>query len=550
MPAPWNGRSAALACILLSRRLGMPAAEMLPGICARARLSPAERGLARELAGGAVRHAVSMDLAIAAASRRPVDSLDEPLREVLRQGAYQILFLERIPHRAAVDESVKLAKAFCGKSTGALANAVLRKLIRMLEVVPAGGFPAAGDERSAGGMGRRAGEGTGGAHRRRMGRDAPQAPAAAPGDADGEAAPIPAASADSSRGAIIAGRRPRNALYFRGGRSARLKKPVLPAFESDAIGWLGGFYGFPRQAVEILVAALGAEDAEKVLRASNEIPPVTVRLNRTRMPAAGGLAAPAPDEGSAGVPADFLSEAFEGVRSFEPVDEEGRSEGLYRIEFSGDIGSLPGYKKGLWTVQDAWAAQTVIRLELPDVSGPEGPFVVDLCAAPGGKATAMAERVACCGGRVLACDSDARRLEMVAGHAKRLGLANLSTRVMDGRRPPDDLRCAADIVLVDAPCTNLAVMARRWEVRQRISRDAVAAMAGLQGELLDGAALILKPRGIILYSTCTLTCEENSGAAASFLERHRDFRIIREETKLPEGGTHDGGYVCALERIE
>ncbi|MCX7804957.1 MAG: hypothetical protein N3A38_07170 [Planctomycetota bacterium] len=596
LPAPWNGRSAALACILRSRRIGVPAADLLPEICARARLSPAERGLARELAGGAIRHAVSLDLAIGLASRRSVDSLDEPLREVLRQGAYQMLFLDRIPPSAAVDESVKLAKVFCGRSTGALANAVLRKLTRLMEGRLEADWIAPG---VAGGTG--VGRACGGVAERST---------RPPGGAAGEGTPTAVPSAGAGPDIATGARRPANALYFRGSRMVRLKKPVLPSFDSDAIGWLSGFYGFPRQAVEILAASLDIGEVERVLRASNEVPPVTVRLNRARMPAVtptgcarggagvaavagAGEARPGPGHdggaggsrgegcawgppaasdgngrgrasgaekpaesavasvtggGSAEPRAAFLREAFEGVHGFEPVDERGATEGLYRIEFPGDVGSLPGYRKGLWTVQDAWAARIVLRLDLPDHLPREGLFAVDMCAAPGGKATAMAERLAASGGRVLACDSDARRLEMVAGHAERLGLDNLSTRVADGRTPPEDLRGTADIVLLDAPCTNLAVMGRRWEVRQRVNRDAVAAMARLQGELLDGAALLLKPRGLIVYSTCTLAREENGGATASFLARHGDFRIIREETTLPAGGLHDGGYVCIMER--
>jgi 16S rRNA (cytosine967-C5)-methyltransferase len=132
--------------------------------------------------------------------------------------------------------------------------------------------------------------------------------------------------------------------------------------------------------------------------------------------------------------------------------------------------------------------------------------VFDTCAAPGGKATAAAERVGDAG-LVVAADVHAGRLGLVRRAADRLGLTTVQTIVADGRALP--VRTGGcDRVLVDAPCSGLGVFRRRPEARWRIRPEAVGELAGLQRALLRDAARALRPGGVLVYSVCTLTCDE------------------------------------------
>lgn len=138
-----------------------------------------------------------------------------------------------------------------------------------------------------------------------------------------------------------------------------------------------------------------------------------------------------------------------------------------------------------------------------------GERVVDLCAAPGGKATAMAAAGA---SLIVAADSSPHRARLIAQNVKRLASRNVSVVVADGRRPP--LRPgAADRVLVDAPCSGLGVLRRRPDARWRVQPEDVDRLAALQRHLLEGAVGLLRtrPGATLVYSVCTLTDAETIG---------------------------------------
>jgi 16S rRNA (cytosine967-C5)-methyltransferase len=147
------------------------------------------------------------------------------------------------------------------------------------------------------------------------------------------------------------------------------------------------------------------------------------------------------------------------------------------------------------------ASQWVAEL----VGARPGDRVADLCAAPGGKATAMASA----GAFVVAADSRPGRLGMVQENARRLELP-VAALASDGRVPALRSR-SFDRVLVDAPCTGLGALRRRPDARWRIEPDAVGRLARLQCELVDAAADLVRPGGVLVYSACTLTAEESLG---------------------------------------
>ncbi len=138
------------------------------------------------------------------------------------------------------------------------------------------------------------------------------------------------------------------------------------------------------------------------------------------------------------------------------------------------------------------------------VEAQPGERILDLCAAPGGKATALAA----VGARVVASDVRPARSGLVAANAGRLGL-DLATLVADGRFPPHGAG-TFDAVLLDAPCSGLGALRRRPDARWRIAADDVAELATLQRELLASAAPLVRPGGRLVYSVCTLTAEEST----------------------------------------
>jgi 16S rRNA (cytosine967-C5)-methyltransferase len=187
------------------------------------------------------------------------------------------------------------------------------------------------------------------------------------------------------------------------------------------------------------------------------------------------------------------------------------------------------------------------------VGGLPGERVLDVCAAPGGKATAIAAT----GAVVVASDLRPSRAKLVRDNATRLGLESVPVVVADGRRPPFP-PASFDRVLVDAPCTGLGVLRRRPDARWRIEEDDVERLVTLQRELLDAAIPLVRPGGLLVYSVCTLTDNETIEIDEWLRTTHPDFDAIdppgapwaplgRGARRLPDDHV-DGMYVVGLRR--
>ena len=162
------------------------------------------------------------------------------------------------------------------------------------------------------------------------------------------------------------------------------------------------------------------------------------------------------------------------------------------------------------------ASQWVAEL----VGARPGELVLDVCAAPGGKATALAAT----GAHIVAADLRATRTGLVASNVSALELPNVSVLTADGLAPPFAPQ-AFDRVLVDAPCSGLGVLRRRPDARWRISAKDVDELSVLQGRLLDEAVGLVRPGGTLVYSICTVTAAETSGVADAFAARHRNLAL-------------------------
>ncbi|MHC4424978.1 MAG: RsmB/NOP family class I SAM-dependent RNA methyltransferase [Planctomycetota bacterium] len=215
---------------------------------------------------------------------------------------------------------------------------------------------------------------------------------------------------------------------------------------------------------------------------------------------------------------------------------------MIRIKSPQAVTQLPGFAEGEFTVQDITASQAV-RLLSPQPNW----TILDLCAAPGAKTTQLAE-AAGDSAKIVATDIDSRRLEMVKENIARLGINSVTIAAYTNLQSIATGFGPFDAVLLDVPCSNTGVLARRIEARYRVNPEAIEGLSRVQSELLGTAAATVKPRGRICYSTCSIQKAENSEVIAGFLQQNLTFELKSENLTLPsiEGFDHDGGYTAIL----
>jgi 16S rRNA (cytosine967-C5)-methyltransferase len=407
--APTQARLVAARVLERVERAHAFADLALQAALARTQLGARDRAFATELVYGTLRWRGRLDHLLGQLLDRPFASLDPDVRTLLRLGAYQVLFCDSVPAAAAVDQTVRSARALGAERAAGFLNAVLRRL--------------------------------------------------------------------AQRGASLA----------------------LPALAADPLAHLEHALGLPRWIASLWLAALGPTEAAALAEASNAVPPLTVRANCRRTSRDALLAE--------------LRARFPEARAcrFAP-------EGIV-LGHGGQPGADPAFVAGLFTVQDE-ASQLVTLLLDPQ----PGERVLDACAAPGTKTTAIAERVGP-DGLVVALDRSERRLALVGRATRRLGLDNVTALARDATLALADLPGAPfDRALVDAPCSGLGTLRRNPDARWRVAPEDPARLAVTQAALLAAAAAVLRPGGTLVYSTCTVLHEENEAVIADFLSREPGFR--------------------------
>jgi 16S rRNA (cytosine967-C5)-methyltransferase len=194
--------------------------------------------------------------------------------------------------------------------------------------------------------------------------------------------------------------------------------------------------------------------------------------------------------------------------------EEGRwLQDSIRLRRTSNLQKLPGFSQGLWTVQDE---SSMVAVKAAGLRGSETVF--DVCAAPGGKSTMMAEMMEN-RGSVTACDIHEHRLELIKASAARTGADIIETRLMDGTQYDSSLEGQFDFVLADVPCSGLGVMSTKPEIRLRTDVSTYAELTETQLAILENAYRYTRPGGRICYSTCTLNRDENEGVTGRFMQK-------------------------------
>lgn len=206
-----------------------------------------------------------------------------------------------------------------------------------------------------------------------------------------------------------------------------------------------------------------------------------------------------------------------------------------------DIGNDELYKKGYYTVQDE-AAYTAGKVLAPKV----GETIIDMCAAPGGKTTHLAELM-CNKGEIFAFDIHEHKIEIIQKNAERLGISIIKTEISDGSVFNEKYAERADKILCDVPCSGLGIIRRKPEIKW--NRNETDDFHSLQEQILLNASRYLKRGGELVYSTCTINKEENEEVTSGFLNENSNFEKLYEKTFYPHIDNTDGFYICKIKRI-
>lgn len=202
------------------------------------------------------------------------------------------------------------------------------------------------------------------------------------------------------------------------------------------------------------------------------------------------------------------------------------------------LASLPSFRDGWFYIQDPSTLFAVREL-----GAQPGDTVLDLCAAPGGKTTFIAQQMGDTG-KIVANDVSADRLKLIQENCARLGVTCVETVSALNLRPS-----TFDRILIDAPCSNTGVMRRRVDLRWRISPEEISRLRQTQLDLLRIAATKLKPGGVLVYSTCSLEPEENSGVVEEFLRGNKNFKLESGRQLTPFTDGVDGAFVAKLRSV-
>jgi 16S rRNA (cytosine967-C5)-methyltransferase len=390
-------------------------------------LSDVDKGLLSELVHGVLRWQNKLDWILNGFSHGNFAKSEINVKNTLRVALYQVLFLERIPHAAAVNEGVEFIKRIRGEKPAGLVNAVLRNIIRNIEGI-------------------------------------------------------------------------------------RYPDPV-----EDQTQYMAVFYSHPLWMVKRWMERFGAEETTALLTANNERPHLSLRVNQLKTDRASLL--------------NLLSQMQVQTTPSKSLEFFIRVRGLSRI------GQMEAFRNGLFTVQDESAALPCLLLDPKPRER-----VIDLCAAPGGKTTNIGE-IMRNEGQVIAVDKYEAKLNLIRTSCDRLGLRNVTLMAADASTMSLE---PADKVLLDAPCSGLGVLSKKPDIKWKRDIADIHKLTAIQTEILENAALMVRPGGAMVYSTCTMEPEENQDIVRCFLEKHPEFTLDDAKRFVPDEFVTPEGFVVTL----
>lgn len=392
-------------------------------------VSDVDAGFIREIVYGVLENKIYIDYVVRSFSKVRLKKIQPIVMNILRIGIYQMLFMDRIPDSAAVNESVKLAKKHTHKGSQGFINGMLRNISR---------------------------------------------------------------NKDSIK---------------------------LPDKKKDAVKYLSVRYSHPEWMIKKWIHEFGFDFTEDLLKANNEKPKLNIRTNTLK------------------INRDDLIEKLQ-AQDLKCTKTKYASDGII-IDNPINIVSTDEFKEGLFQIQDE---SSMLVGQIMNPKG--GSLVLDLCSAPGGKTTHMAQIMGN-QGRIIARDIHDHKLELINENAKRLGIDIIETENYDALKLDKNLIGKADYCLVDAPCSGLGLIRRKPDIKWTKKEADIENISKLQLEILKNSSKYVKTGGVLIYSTCTIGKEENIDLLNKFLEENNDFKLVdfKEEVNNSEDLVEREGYL-------
>ena len=408
-------------------------------------LSQNDMRFVTELTMGVIKNKLRIDYIISKNINIKLKKVSLYILAIMECAVYQILYMDKVPHSAAVNEGVKLTKTRKLNKSTAFVNAVLRNILKNINAIE---------------------------------------------------------------------------------------------YPKDKTEYLSVYYSFPLWLVQKWEKDFGINRLEAIIKSLSEKADLYFRVNTLKTDAK-SLALSLKNSGCE------VSE--HNNKDFPSVDY------MLLCNSVNDIQSLKEFNEGLFYVQDFAASLTV---EVLDVK--PGMTVADMCAAPGGKTTHIAEKMNN-NGKIYAFDMFEHKINKINENAKRLGIDIIKASVADSSVNIPDLNGICDRVLVDAPCSGLGIIRRKPDIKYARSIDDLEQLSKISYSILDNAKNYLKKGGIMVFSTCTIEMCENDGVVNEFLKNNKKFKkqIINcnkqndgSITLYPDLDMCDGFYICKLIKVE
>lgn len=407
-----------------------------------------DKSLIKEIVFGTIERKYTIDYIISILAKNGLKKIENNVLIILEMSLYQLMYMDKIPEYAAINEGVSLSKKRMGLSVSKFVNAILRNYLRQINNI---NFPSKG---------------------------------------------------------------------------------------TNLLTYLCINYSYPEWIVKRLLNNYDADTSEKILKSLNEKPELCCRLNTLKLKA------------------DTFKEILKqrGL-IFKP--------GLYNNEaFYINLKNIENdelYKKGYLQVQDE-AAMLVSKVLNPQ----PGDTIIDVCSAPGGKTTHIAQMMEN-KGAIYAFDVHMHKIDIINKNCKRLGIDIVKTFLYDSTKINKNFMNLADKVLVDVPCTGIGIIRKKPDIKlKQYKPKDIELLNEIQLNILLSSSCYVKKNGFLVYSTCTIGKEENQLIIKKFLEKNKNFRIIDINDFLPETLKNrendfvqfipykhniDGFFVCKMQRL-
>ncbi len=390
------------------------------------KLDNRDKAFVRQLVYGVLENKLYIDWIIKKFSKIKFKKISPIIKEILRIGIYQIMFMDKVPNSAACNECVKAAKKLGNKRASGFINGILRNVIRKKHNIR------------------------------------------------------------------------------------------LPNKNRDITKYLCIKYSHPHWMVKRWIDKFGKEFTEKLCRANNKKPFLNIRVNTLHL---------------------SRQELISLLNKKGLIVTEGMiADDAIIVKNPINIVQLEEYKKGYFFIQDE-SSMLVSQIMNPKSNS----FIIDLCSAPGGKTTHIAQLMNN-KGSILAIDKYKKKLDLVERNAKRLGINIIDTKEYDSTNLNNQLIEKADYCLVDAPCSGLGIIRRKPEIKWNKTEKDINNLIDIQYKIIVNAAKYLKKGGVLVYSTCTIESRENIELINKFLKNNSNFNLM-PFNNITELENSEKGYV-------